>query len=134
MGKLIAIVQVEKIMKFIDPRIDFAFYKIFRIEDKGEILISFLESLMGLKVDNCIREISLIDGRALPDIIDLDRAIINIKCKDYRDVVYYVKIQVVKSKELFLQIQYKALKTYAQKAKAPVIMCPKVNMIRHVWH
>jgi len=116
-------------MKFIDPRIDFAFYKIFRIEDKGKILISFFESLMGLKDDKCIREISLIDCRALPEIIALDRAILNIKCVDFRGVVYFFKIQIVKTKELFLQIQHKTLKMYAQQAETSVAICPKANQI-----
>ncbi|OQY57882.1 MAG: hypothetical protein B6245_14765 [Desulfobacteraceae bacterium 4572_88] len=35
-------------MKFIDPRTDFAFKKIFGSEDTRDILTSFLESLMGL--------------------------------------------------------------------------------------
>ncbi|MBT3388685.1 MAG: transposase, partial [Desulfobacula sp.] len=36
-------------MKFIDPRIDFAFKKIFGGEDTKDILINFIESLLGLK-------------------------------------------------------------------------------------
>ncbi len=35
-------------MKFIDPRIDFAFKKIFGSEETKELLKSFLEAVMGL--------------------------------------------------------------------------------------
>ncbi len=48
-------------MKFIDPRIDFAFKKIFGSEDAKDILISFLESLLGLEGDKRLKSITIIN-------------------------------------------------------------------------
>ena len=44
-------------MKFIDPRIDFAFKKIFGSEDTKDILTNFIESLLGLKDDKKIKDL-----------------------------------------------------------------------------
>ena len=41
-------------MKFIDPRIDFAFKKIFVSASTKEVLASFLESLWGLEGGRCL--------------------------------------------------------------------------------
>jgi hypothetical protein len=45
-------------MKFIDPRIDFAFKKIFGSESARDVLDSFLESLQGLEGNRRIAELT----------------------------------------------------------------------------
>jgi len=56
-------------MKFIDPRTDFAFKKIFGSEDTRDILTSFLESLMGLGGEKPIGGVTLLAPYLLPKII-----------------------------------------------------------------
>jgi len=99
-------------MKFIDPRIDFAFKKIFGSEDTKDILISFLESLLGLTDDKRIREISIIDPFLAPKIKDLKMSVLDVRCLDYRGISYIVEMQVKKVRGFLKRIQYNASKTY----------------------
>jgi len=100
-------------MKFIDPRIDFAFKKIFGSEDTKDILISFLESLMGLKGDKRIREITILDPYLLPKVRELKTSVLDVKCTDLRGIHYIVEMQVRKVRAFLKRIQYNAAKTYS---------------------
>ena len=99
-------------MKFIDPRIDFAFKKIFGSEDTKDILISFLESLMGLEGDKRIQEVTLMDPFLAPRIRNMKESVLDVRCKDYRDVSYIVEMQVRKTRAFLKRIQFNAAKTY----------------------
>ncbi|MBF0423583.1 MAG: PD-(D/E)XK nuclease family transposase [Magnetococcales bacterium] len=48
-------------MKFLHPRIDFAFKKLFCSEDGKDILYSFLESLVGLDGDRRLAGLTILD-------------------------------------------------------------------------
>ncbi|MBF0623616.1 MAG: Rpn family recombination-promoting nuclease/putative transposase [Magnetococcales bacterium] len=99
-------------MKFIDPRIDFAFRKIFGSEDAKDILISFLESLLGLEGERRIAELTLLDPFLAPKIKELKYSILDVKCRDHRDVVYIVEMQIQRVAAFLKRIQYNAAKTY----------------------
>ncbi|MBF0136807.1 MAG: PD-(D/E)XK nuclease family transposase, partial [Magnetococcales bacterium] len=71
-------------MKFIDPRIDYAFKKIFGSEDAKDVLISFLESLLGLDGDRRIVELAILDPFLAPKIKGLKSSILDVKCRDQR--------------------------------------------------
>lgn len=99
-------------MKFIDPRIDFAFKKIFGSEEAKDILISFLESLLGLEGERRIAELTLLDPFLAPRIQDLKSSVLDVKCRDHRGVSYIVEMQIQKAAAFLKRIQYNAAKTY----------------------
>ncbi|MBF0426272.1 MAG: Rpn family recombination-promoting nuclease/putative transposase [Magnetococcales bacterium] len=101
-------------MRFIDPRIDFAFKKIFGSEDAKDILISFLESLLGLDGDRCIAELTILDPFLAPRIRDLKSTVLDVRCKDHRGISYVVEMQVEKVAAMLKRIQYNSAKAYAQ--------------------
>ncbi|MBF0420803.1 MAG: Rpn family recombination-promoting nuclease/putative transposase [Magnetococcales bacterium] len=92
-------------MKFIDPRIDFAFKKIFGSEDGKDILISFLESLLGLEGDRRIAELTLMDPFLAPRLKELKSSILDVRCKDQRGTSYIVEMQVEKVDGFLKRIQ-----------------------------
>ncbi|MBF0437343.1 MAG: Rpn family recombination-promoting nuclease/putative transposase, partial [Magnetococcales bacterium] len=100
-------------MKFIDPRIDFAFKKIFGSEDAKDILISFLESLLGLEGDRCIAELAIMDPFLVPRLKDLKSTILDVRCKDHRGISYIVEMHVEKVSSFLKRIQYNSAKAYA---------------------
>ncbi|MBF0627451.1 MAG: Rpn family recombination-promoting nuclease/putative transposase [Magnetococcales bacterium] len=100
-------------MKFIDPKIDFAFKKIFGSENAKDVLISFLESLLGLEGDRRIAELTLLDPFQTPKIRDLKYSILDVKCRDHRGINYIVEMQVQKVSAFLKRIQYNAAKAYA---------------------
>ncbi|MEO5339822.1 MAG: Rpn family recombination-promoting nuclease/putative transposase [Magnetococcus sp. MYC-9] len=99
-------------MKFIDPCIDFAFKKIFGSESAKEVLVSFLESLLGLEGERRIAELTLLDPFLAPRIRDLKYSILDVKCRDHRGVSYIVEMQVQKVAAFTKRIQYNAAKAY----------------------
>ncbi len=99
-------------MKFIDPRIDFAFKKIFGSEDAKDILISFLEALLDLTDDKRIKEITIIDPFLAPKIKELKMSVLDVKCMDRRGITYIVEMQIKKTRAFLKRIQYYAAKTY----------------------
>ena len=99
-------------MKFIDPRIDFAFKKIFGSEDAKDILISFLESLMGLEGDRRIREVTILDPFLAPRIREMKHSVLDVRCKDHRGISYIVEMQVQKTRAFLKRIQFNAAKVY----------------------
>jgi predicted transposase/invertase (TIGR01784 family) len=115
-------------MKFIDPRIDFAFKKIFGGEDTKDILINFIESLLGLESEKRIKEILILDPFVAPKIKGMKLSVLDVKCKDHRGISYIVEMQVRKAKAFVKRIQYNAAKTYAnQIAKGEDY--PKLNQV-----
>ena len=115
-------------MKFIDPRIDFAFKKIFGSEDTKDILMNFIESLLDLSGNKKLKDITILDPFAAPRVKGLKLSIIDVKCMDLRGVSYIVEMQVKKTKAFFKRIQYNAAKTYAnQIAKGEDY--PKLNQV-----
>ncbi|MEO5363893.1 MAG: Rpn family recombination-promoting nuclease/putative transposase [Magnetococcus sp. DMHC-8] len=100
-------------MKFIDPRIDFAFKKIFGSERAKDVLVSFLESLLGLEGDRRIAEVTILDPFLAPKIRELKYSILDVKCRDHRGVSYIVEMQVQKVAAFLKRIQYNAAKAYA---------------------
>ncbi|MBF0603218.1 MAG: Rpn family recombination-promoting nuclease/putative transposase [Nitrospirae bacterium] len=100
-------------MKFIDPRIDFAFKKIFGSENAKDLLISFLESLLRLDGERRIAELTILDPFLAPKIREMKYSILDVKCRDHRGVSYIVEMQVQKVVAFLKRIQYNAAKAYA---------------------
>ncbi|MEO5331607.1 MAG: Rpn family recombination-promoting nuclease/putative transposase [Magnetococcus sp. YQC-5] len=105
-------------IKFIDPRIDFAFKKIFGSEDAKDILISFLESLLQLEGDRRIQTLTLLDPFLAPRIREMKYSILDVKCTDHRGISYIVEMQVQKVEAFLKQIQYKTAKVYVNQLPA----------------
>ncbi|MEO5328883.1 MAG: Rpn family recombination-promoting nuclease/putative transposase [Magnetococcus sp. THC-1_WYH] len=101
-------------MRFIDPRIDFAFKKIFGSEDAKDILVSFLESLLGLEGNRRIAEITILDPFLAPRIKELKSSILDVRCKDQSGVSYVVEMQIEKVDGFLKRIQYNSAKAYTQ--------------------
>ncbi|HCL56117.1 MAG TPA: transposase, partial [Spirochaetia bacterium] len=84
-------------MKFLDPTNDVAFKKIFGNDQKKEVLISLLNSLLGLKEGKKILEVEIQNPYLVPRIADLKNTVLDVKCKDQRNISYLVEMQVAKA-------------------------------------
>ncbi|MEO5339758.1 MAG: Rpn family recombination-promoting nuclease/putative transposase [Magnetococcus sp. MYC-9] len=115
-------------MKFIDPRIDFAFKKIFGSDSTKAVLISFLESLLGLEGERCIAELTILDPFLAPRIREMEYSILDVKCRDHRGVSYIVEMQVHKVAAFLKRIQYNAAKTYVHQIEHGEDY-PKLNQV-----
>lgn len=80
-------------MKFADPKNDLAFKKIFGNENKKEILISFLNSVLDFKDKKTIIDVTLDNPYQLPDIKELKETILDIKATNKNGDKFIIEMQ-----------------------------------------
>jgi predicted transposase/invertase (TIGR01784 family) len=100
-------------MKFVDPKNDVAFKKIFGNEEKKEILISFLNAVLNLEGEKEIAEIDILNPYQTPSLQDFKGSILDIRAKDKRGVTFIVEMQVAQVTGDRKRFQYYAAKAYA---------------------
>ncbi len=84
----------HKRIRFVNPKNDVAFKKIFGSEEKKEILISFLNAVLDLKGDRAIQRIELLNPYQTPKLETLKYTILDIRATDQRGVTFIVEMQV----------------------------------------
>jgi predicted transposase/invertase (TIGR01784 family) len=80
-------------MKFVDPKNDLAFKKIFGNEEKKEILISFLNSILDFSGDREIVDITILNPYQAPKIEELKETILDIRATDRANNQFIVEMQ-----------------------------------------
>jgi predicted transposase/invertase (TIGR01784 family) len=101
------------ISKFLDPKNDVAFKKIFGTEKNKDILIHFLNDMLIFKEKKPIQEVVFLKTIQDPDIAAKKTSIVDILCKDGDGNTYIVEMQVAKTKGFEKRAQYYASKAYS---------------------
>ncbi|MBF0318125.1 MAG: Rpn family recombination-promoting nuclease/putative transposase [Nitrospirae bacterium] len=104
-------------MQFVDVRNDIAFKKIFGNENKKEILMSFLNSVLGLRGDREIDDITILNPWQLPELPSLKHTILDIRAIDKRKITFIVEIQIQKKFGFEKRVQYYTGKAYVGQLK-----------------
>ncbi len=99
-------------MRFVDVKSDIAFKKIFGNEHKKEILISFLNAVLGLNEDREIGDIEILNPYQMPKMEGLKETILDIKAIDKSGVTFIVEIQIQKQKGFEKRVFYYTSKAY----------------------
>jgi len=115
-------------MQFADPRTDFAFKKIFGNDQAKEVLISFLNAVLGLEGSHAIAEVTIINPYQAPKISTLKHSYLDVKCRDHRGVEFVVEMQVQYAEGFGKRIQYNACKAYVGQIPAGEDY-PKLNQV-----
>lgn len=115
-------------MKFIDPRVDFAFRKIFGSEETKEVLKSFVEAVLGLEGDKKLKEIHILNPYQLPKLQLLKVTILDVKCTDQRGITYLVEMQIKRTEAFLKRVQYNLAKAYSGQIKSGADF-PKLNQV-----
>ena len=100
-------------MKFADPKNDVTFRKIFGNEGKKFILISFLNSVLGLEEKRRIVDLEFRNTFQLPKIAGLKSSIIDVNVKDQSGITYIVEMQVSEVSGFDKRVQYYVSKEYS---------------------
>ena len=104
--------------KFLDPKNDVAFKKIFGTEKNRDILIHFLNDVLTFKEHGHIVEVSFLKTIQDPETAAKKTSIVDILCKDQNGNTYIVEMQVAKEKGFEKRAQYYASKAYVSQANA----------------
>ncbi|EKE10231.1 MAG: hypothetical protein ACD_16C00066G0008 [uncultured bacterium] len=98
--------------KFLDPKNDFAFKRIFGTEKNKDILIHFLNDMLTFKDRALIQDVTFLKTIQDPETASKKTSIVDILCKDEKDNRYIVEMQVAKEKGFEKRAQYYASKAY----------------------
>ena len=98
--------------KFLDPKNDYAFRKIFGTEKNKDILIHFLNDMLTLREGNPIEDVTFLKTVQDPEIAARKTSIVDILCKDTKGNLFIVEMQVAKTRGFEKRAQYYAAKAY----------------------
>ena len=97
---------------FLKPTNDFVFKKIFGDENERDILISFLNAVLGFSGDGVIEEIGIANPNQVPKIRALKDTILDVKARDKKGRTFIVEMQVVPNHNFFKRSLYYTSQAY----------------------
>ncbi|MDE5062547.1 Rpn family recombination-promoting nuclease/putative transposase [Wolbachia endosymbiont of Drosophila tsacasi] len=102
--------------KFLDPKNDVAFRRVFGTEKNKDILIRFLNDILGFTGKDEIKEIEFLSTIQDAEIASKKQSIVDVLCRDENGVQVIVEMQVAKTKGFEKRAQYYAAKAYSRQA------------------
>lgn len=122
-------------MKFVNPKNDIAFKKIFGNENKKEILISLLNAVLDLKGVKEIQTIEILNPYQVPHLIDFKQSTLDVRAKDKRGITFIVEMhapispgQVERKSYLRKRFAYYVAKEYVSQIESGADY-PKLNQV-----
>ena len=102
------------ISKFLDPKNDIAFRKVFGSEKHKDILIHFINDILELKGNDQIEGVEFLSPVQDAEIAYKKQSIVDVLCKDKNGVQIIVEMQVAPTKGFEKRAQYYAAKAYSR--------------------
>ena len=99
-------------MRFINPKIDFAFKKIFASAQSTDILISFLNALL-YEGETIVESLEIIDPYLSPQIVGVKDSYLDVKARLNDGTFVIIEMQVLNVQAFSKRVLYNAAKTYA---------------------
>jgi predicted transposase/invertase (TIGR01784 family) len=103
--------------KFLDPKNDVAFRRIFGSEKNKDILIDFLNDMITFKEGEPITEVTFLKTVQDPEVAARKTSIVDVLCADQKGHTYVVEMQIAKEKGFEKRAQYYAAKAYTAQMK-----------------
>ena len=100
-------------MRFIDPKIDFAFKKIFGSSDSKDILINFLNAIL-YEAQPLIEDLEIIDSQPENPTLGAQETRLDVKATINGDKIALVEIQLINVPSFGNRVLYNAAKSYSQ--------------------
>ncbi|CAK0752333.1 transposase [uncultured Gammaproteobacteria bacterium] len=99
-------------MRFLNPKTDFAFKKIFGSDASRDILISFLNAVLALSGPDAIVEVTILDPYQAPRIKGWKDSYVDVRAKDERGRSFIIEMQVLVAPGFEKRILFNACKAY----------------------
>ena len=107
-------------MKYLSPRSDIAFKKLFGSKDHKALTIDFLNCILDRKEGNLIETVKFADTEQLPEVIDGRKSFFDIYCTDQDDNKFIIEMQRKYQSHFMVRAQYyTGLALYRQMMKPP---------------
>ena len=98
--------------KFLNPKNDYAFKRIFGTRKNKDILIHFLNDMLNFSGTDCIQEVTFLKNDQDPEIDAAKQSAVDVLCTDELGKHYIVEMQVAKGAGFEKRAQYYAAKAY----------------------
>ena len=98
--------------RFLDPKNDFAFKKVFASEQNKDILIHFLNDILDHQHIGQIQSVEFLPTINNPEIAAKKQSILDVMCQDDQGMYYIVEIQVDSTAGFEKRAQYYAAVSY----------------------
>ncbi|MCG8341020.1 MAG: Rpn family recombination-promoting nuclease/putative transposase [Cytophagales bacterium] len=98
--------------RFLDPKNDFAFKRIFRSRKHKKLLISFLNAVLQNQIPSPIQRLSFLKTVQDPEIASKKQSAVDVMCQDQEGTHYIVEMQLVSQEGFEESAQYYASKAY----------------------
>ncbi|WP_250295043.1 Rpn family recombination-promoting nuclease/putative transposase [Wolbachia endosymbiont of Oedothorax gibbosus] len=102
--------------KFLDPKNNFAFKRIFGTEKNKDILIHFLNDILDLTGEAEIKDVEFQNPIQNPKIAAKKESIVDVLCRDSKGVQTIIEMQVARTTGFEKRAQYYAAKAYSDQA------------------
>ncbi|NEV48965.1 Rpn family recombination-promoting nuclease/putative transposase [Wolbachia pipientis] len=102
--------------KFLDPKNNFAFRRIFGTEKNKDILIHFLKDVLNLTGEAKIKNVQFLSPIQNPDIAAKKESIVDVLCRDSAGVQTIVEMQIARTTGFEKRAQYYAAGAYFSQA------------------
>lgn len=104
-------------MQFINPKTDYAFKKIFGSSESGDILLSFLNAILGLEEPWRLKEVRVQDPYLAPSIKGMKESFVDVRAIDEQERHFIIEMQILPVAGFEQRVLYNACKTYAGQIK-----------------
>lgn len=105
-------VQDRKFTRFLDPKSDLVFKKIFG--QHPELVKSFLNGILPLPEGRLIEGIEYLTPEQVPSIPSMKNTIVDVKCTDQTGRIFIVEMQMTWSRSFFQRFLFGVSKAYVQ--------------------
>ncbi|GFY65441.1 uncharacterized protein TNIN_40021 [Trichonephila inaurata madagascariensis] len=102
--------------KFLDPKYDLAFKRVFGTEKNKNILIHFLNDILGFTGVNTIQDVKFLSTIMDPEIASDKQSIVEVLCKDSYGNRHIVEMQLARDKGFEKRAQLYAAKAYSRQS------------------
>jgi predicted transposase/invertase (TIGR01784 family) len=100
--------------KFLDPKNDYAFKQIFGTEKNQDILIHFINDIMGFKDAEQVESVEFLKPSQDPEIASKKQSIVDVLCKDASGRQFIIEMQVARTQGFEKRAQYYASRAYSR--------------------
>lgn len=108
-------VQEKRQMKYLDPKADLTFKKIFG--KHPDLLMSLLNALLPLSDDEQIQSVEYLPAELVPELYEHKNSIVDVLCKDVKGRQFCVEMQMQWNEAFKQRVLFNASKLYVNQAK-----------------
>lgn len=103
-------------MKYLNPKADLTFKRVFG--EHPDLVMSFLNALLPLQAGEEITEIKYLPAEMVPENPLRKNSIVDVRCKDNKDRLFIVEMQMIWSPEFKARVLFNTSKAYVRQMDA----------------